>query len=485
MRTAIVGGGIGGLITALLLSKRGFSVDIFEKENKLGGRLAFVEKDGYKIDEGPTIVLLPLMLERILDEAGISASQYELIRCDPLYDIHFPDGTTYTKKATEKDQLEEISRLFPGEEQNYRRFMTELKKRFELGSKAFLEKTFVNKRDFWTWQNIKALKKMDANKSMRKFVSTYFRDERLVDAYSLQSLYIGGNPYSAPAIYSLVPYSEHAHGIYYVKGGYASLVPLLEKALIEQGVNIHLNKAVQELSISGDKTEGVIVDEKLYPFDQVVLNGDFPNMAKIARKKEKKYVPSSSCLLLYLGLKRKYDHHNVHQYFMGNDLAKHMEAVFKHKTIPEDPAIYTFNPSVIDPSLAPEGKSVLYALIPVPSGGHIDWSNQQDFVDGIIRTLEEKGFEELRKKIEWVKVRTPNDAQAFGLYEGGSFGIAPELFQSGVFRPQYQPYEYKNVFAVGASIHPGGGVPIVMQGAKMLADHLIEQSSVQTVAKLS
>ncbi len=98
---------------------------------------------------------------------------------------------------------------------------------------------------------------------------------------------------------------------------------------------------------------------------------------------------------------------------MGNDLAKHMEAVFKHKTIPEDPAIYTFNPSVIDPSLAPEGKSVLYALVPVPSGGHIDWSNQQDFVDGIIRTLEEKGFEELRKEIEWVKVRTPNDAQAF------------------------------------------------------------------------
>jgi phytoene dehydrogenase-like protein len=339
MRTATVGGGIGGLITALLLSKRGFSVDIFEKENKLGGRLAFVEKDGYKIDEGPTIVLLPLMLERILEEAGISASQYELIRCDPLYVIHFPDGTTYTKKANEKDQLEEISRLFPGEEQNYRRFMTELKKRFELGSKAFLEKTFVNKRDFWTWQNIKALKKMNANKSIRKFVSTYFHDERLVDAYSLQSLYIGGNPYSAP--------------------------------------------------------------------------------------------------------------------------------------------------SIIDPSLAPEGKSVLYALVPVPSGGHIDWSNQQDFVDRVIRTLEEKGFEELRKEIEWVKVRTPNDAQAFGLYEGGSFGIAPELFQSGVFRPQYKPYEYKNVFAVGASIHPGGGVPIVMQGAKMLADHLIEQSSIQTVAKLS
>lgn len=170
---------------------------------------------------------------------------------------------------------------------------------------------------------------------------------------------------------------------------------------------------------------------------------------------------------------------------MGNDLAKHMEAVFKHKAIPEDPAIYTFNPSIMDPSLAPEGKSVLYALVPVPSGSHIDWSNQQDFVDGIIRTLEEKGFGEARKEIEWVKVRTPNDAQAFGLYEGGSFGIAPELFQSGVFRPQYQPYEYKNVFAVGASIHPGGGVPIVMQGAKMLADHLIEQSSIQTVAKLS
>ncbi|AQX55854.1 hypothetical protein BC359_17050 [Priestia flexa] len=169
-------------------------------------------------DEGPTIVLLPKMLTTILEEAGISSNQYELIQCDPLYKIHFADGTTYTKRATEEEQFCEIERSFPGESENYKRFMVDMKKRFEVGEKAFSQKSFVNKWDFWTWQNVKFLKQLNANQSMHKFVSRYFNDQRLASAYALQSLYIGGNPYSSPAIYSLIPYSEHAHGIFYVKG---------------------------------------------------------------------------------------------------------------------------------------------------------------------------------------------------------------------------------------------------------------------------
>lgn len=484
MKIGIVGGGIGGLTTALLLAKQGFQIDIFEKENRLGGRLAFVKHNDYRIDEGPTIVLLPKMLTTILEEAGISSDQYELIQCDPLYKIHFADGTTYTKKAKEEDQLREIERSFPGESENYKRFMIDMKKRFEVGEKAFLQKSFVNKWDFWTWQNVKFLKQLNANQSMHKFVSRYFNDERLASAYALQSLYIGGNPYSSPAIYSLIPYSEHAHGIFYVKGGYASLVPVLEKALKKAGVQIHLNAPVDELIIEENEAKGLKVRGEINEFDSVILNDDFPSMAKVSKVKEKKYVPSSSCLLFYFGLNKRYAHSNIHQYFMGQDFNEHMDQVFKSKTVPTDPAIYTFYPSLIDDTLAPKGKGVLYALVPVPSGHNIDWDTESAFMDRIIDTLEQKGFPGLRQAIEWKQIRTPKDAYEFGLYEGGSFGIAPELFQSGVFRPQLQPYEYKNVYAVGASIHPGGGVPIVMQGAKLLADSLV-QASHQSFKKLS
>ncbi|MBM7702626.1 phytoene desaturase family protein [Metabacillus iocasae] len=477
MKVAIVGGGIGGLVTALLLTKQGIEVEIFEKEEKLGGRLAFTTHEDYRIDEGPTIVLLPHMLQEILAEAGISSSQYELIKCDPLYTINYLDGTTYTKHGSLEKQLEEIKQVFPGEETNFSRFMTEMKANFALGNQAFLQKTFAKKRDFWTWNNLKVLSKLNAHQSVNKYVSSHFKDERLEQAYSLQSLYIGGNPYTSPAIYSLVPYSEHEHGIYYVKGGYASLVEVIEEELQKRRVTIHLNCKVEEICFEDSKATGLIANQNKYLADAVVLNGDFPLMANLAKQKEKKYTPSSSCLLLYFGLKKRYTHGNVHQFFMGDSFKEHMNQVFTTKELPNDPAVYTFYPSLLDETLAPEGKSVLYTLIPVPSGDHIDWENQNEFIEKMIDQIEKRAFPGLRQEIEWMKVRTPSDARNFGLYEGGSFGIAPELFQSGVFRPQYRPYEYENVFAVGASIHPGGGVPIVMQGAKLLANHLIEEKN--------
>ncbi|WP_110114329.1 phytoene desaturase family protein [Bacillus sp. CGMCC 1.16541] len=479
MKVAIVGGGIGGLVTALLLTKKGIEVEIFEKEDKLGGRLAFTEHDTYRIDEGPTIVLLPHMLKEILEEAGISSSRYELIKCDPLYTINYLDGTTYTKHASLEKQIEEIRRVFPGEENHFAQFMTEMKEKFALGHRAFLQKTFAKKRDFWTWNNLKILSKLNAHQSVHKYVSSHFKDERLQQAYSLQSLYIGGNPYTSPAIYSLVPYSEHEHGIYYVKGGYASLVEVIQEELEKRQVKIHLNFKVEEVCFDGQVATGLIANGKVYSANSVVLNGDFPLMSKLTKQKEKTYTPSSSCLLFYFGLKRRYTHGNVHQFFMGSSFTKHMDEVFKTKELPTDPAFYTFYPSLLDDTLAPKGKSVLYTLVPVPSGDHIDWKQQGEFIERMIDQIEQRAFPGLREEIEWMKVRTPKDARDFGLYEGGSFGIAPELFQSGVFRPQYRPYDYENVFAVGASIHPGGGVPIVMQGAKLLANHLIEEAAKQ------
>jgi phytoene desaturase len=477
MKTAIIGGGVGGLVTALLLSKRGFQVDIFEKEERLGGRLAFVERDGYRIDEGPTIVLLPEMLMSILDEAGIGRDRYELIPCDPLYTLHFPDGSTYTKFADIQKQLKEIKQKFPGEEENFMKFLEEMNARFLAGKRAFLEKSFVRKRDFWTVRNMKTLWEMKAYQSVQAFTSSYFQDDRLRQAYALQTLYIGGNPLSAPAMYSLIPYSEHEHGIYYVKGGYASLIEVMEEELIARGVRIHKQNPVQAVQTEGNKAKGVTAAGRFIPFDAVVMNGEFPLMASLVQKKPKKYVPSSGCVLFYFGLNKKYEQGEVHQFFMGEDFQQHMKQVFSTKEVPTDPSFYTFYPSLIDPSLAPEGKSVLYVLVPVPSGTHINWEKETAFQERMLNEIERRAFPKLREAVEWMEVRTPKEAAQFGLYEGGSFGIAPAFLQSGVFRPQYKPFEYENVFAAGASVHPGGGIPVVMQGAKLLADYLIEEKS--------
>lgn len=479
MKIAIAGGGIGGLISALLLRKNGFDVTIFEKRNKLGGRLAFVEEQGYKIDEGPTIVLLPEMLTTILKEAGISSDQYELININPLYKLHFKDETSYTKYNSIERQIEEIRENFPGNEEGFQSFMKDMELRFHLGKSKFLEKSFHDKRTFWTRQNMQTLVQLKAYKSVNNSLKAYFQNEKIRQAYSLQTLYIGGNPIESPAIYSLISFSEHKHGIYYFKGGYASLISVIEKELVKQGVKVVTDANVDQIISNGEKADGLVVNGEMIHADAIVLNGDFPAASKLLAAESmppRNYTSSSSCVMLYFGLDKVYKDSHVHQFFMGSDFNQHMKEVFVTKEVPSDPSFYAFHPSVIDSSLAPEGHGVLYALIPVPSGSKINWKEQQAFIDRMIDQLEERGFPGLRKSIQWMKVRTPEDKMMEGLFQGGSFGIAPSLFQSGVFRPQVKPSKLSNVYAAGASIHPGGGVPIVMQGAKLMVSALLEDA---------
>ncbi|MEL3972142.1 phytoene desaturase family protein [Rossellomorea oryzaecorticis] len=478
MNTAIIGGGIGGLMSALLLSKQGVDVTIYEKEAQLGGRLAFVERDGYRIDQGPTIVLLPEMFQALLEEAGISRDRYELLLCDPLYSLQFPDGLTFTKYPDQDRHLEEMENVFPREVEGFRQFLKEGNERFQIGKRSFLEESFVSPFDFWKPGNLKSLFKLKPYQSVKALMAGYFQDERLQTIYALQSLYIGGNPFQSPAMYSLVSFAEHEYGIHYLKGGYASLVPILEEELRRRNVAIHLNCEVTDIPRKGKRVTGVRTKDGMQSYDSVVFNGDFPGVDPLMKRKQaRKYVPSSGCVLLYFGLNKVFDEVNVHHYVMGGSFSKHMRDVFDEKKIPDDPAIYTFHPSKIDESLAPEGKGVLYALIPVPSDTDIDWKNEKEWIDGLIDRLEKRAFPELRKAIEWMEVRTPQDAKQFGLHRGGSFGVAPTLLQSGVFRPQVKPYRIDNLYAVGASIHPGGGIPLVMQGARLLADQVLSDQT--------
>ncbi|MBP3951107.1 phytoene desaturase family protein [Bacillus suaedae] len=479
MKTAIIGGGIGGLITALYLRQQGDEVVIYEKDFQLGGRLAFVEHQGYRIDKGPTIVLLPDMIYTILEEVGIKRSEIELLRIDPLYKLNYPDGMDFYKWSDTEKQINEISRQFPGQENGFLTYLDQMKWRFDQGKSAFLDRSFVRKNDFFNPSTLKTLWKLKAYQTVREQVKQFFSHPRLQEAFSFQTLYIGGSPFRSPAMYSLVPFSEHYHGIWYVKGGYASIVSLLESKLRERGVTIMLGHEVTSLETSQSSCRGVWIDGQLAEADRFVLNGDFPLARKLVPKEQsnKSYTPSSACLLLYLGLSRPFEEADVHQFIMSDDFDKHMKDVFVDKQLPKDPSMYVFYPSKIDSSLAPHGKAVMYVLIPVPSGSNINWTKIDKYVDNRLDILENRGFKGIKAAIDWMEIRTPADAEQEGLYEGGSFGIAPTLTQSGVFRPQLRPFSYNNIYAVGASVHPGGGIPIVMQGAKLLADYLKDEKN--------
>lgn len=483
MNIGIVGGGIGAMTTALLLTKKGFDITIYEKEDRLGGRLAFEEGAKHKIDRGPTIVLLPDMLLEVLEEAGIDRSKVELIPCSPMYDIHFNDGTTFKKWQDTYKQYEEIRKVFPGEEENFPKYMKEMQVAYDLGKPAFLEKSFIRKRDFFTMKNLFTLSRLSAFKSVKRLTRKYFKDERLQHAFSLQTLYIGGAPHQSPGIYSLIPFAEHAFGIWYLKGGYASLVPILEKELMKRGVTIHKNTSVEKLIINDGICKGVRTNKKTLMHDAIIFNGEIPHLESMIetepyKNKSRAYTPSSGCVTVYLGTNKRWSGTSAHQFFLSEDFHSNMTDIFERNEIPEDPSFYVFSPTQLDEEAAPPGDSVLYFLIPVPSAGTFNWEHEtQRLVDQAIEKAESLKFTGLRDSITWKKVRTPLESKQDGLYEGGSFGLAPILKQSGVYRPQMIPYPVENLYAVGASVHPGGGIPIVMQGARLLANYLLKELS--------
>ncbi|NMI03978.1 phytoene desaturase [Paenibacillus sp. SZ31] len=482
-RAAIVGAGIGGLTSALLLNRQGWDVTVYERGSRVGGRIGYEQEGEYRIDQGPTIVLLPEMLLGIMEEAGVDRSKIELLRCDPLYRVHYHSGRVMTKMTSREEQTSEIERLFPGESRGFTRFMKDMDTLFPAGRAAFLERAFPRKRDFFTPSLMSLMGRLRAHKSVRKAVGDYFQHEELLDAYSLQSLYIGGSPFGTPGIYSLLPYAEHEYGIWMVKGGYAALPAILEQELISRGGRVVLNSEVTGLTIKNGVCEGIETAAGAENVDAVIYNGDFPHLSGFlgqspeGARKRKPYRPSSGCVLLYVGVDKTWEDATTHQFFLPPSLEGSLQEVFNQRRIPAKSSFYVFNPVALDETAAPQGQSVLYFLIPVPDAEGVDWDQESEaLAERVLDEAEQRGFPGLRAAIKWKKVRTPADAERDGLYGGGSFGIAPVLFQSGVYRPQPKPFpNIQGLYAAGASVHPGGGVPIVMQSARMAVNQLMKE----------
>ncbi|MCD1261029.1 phytoene desaturase [Paenibacillus athensensis] len=478
----IAGGGIGGMTAALLLAGDGHAVTLHERSSRLGGRLRYEQFGRFRIDQGPTIVLLPELLLGLLEEAGVRLDRLELLPCDPMYRIHYGDGAVFEKWSDPERQLAEIARLFPGEENGFRRYMRDHDRAFPEGKRAFLDRPFLHARRALTPQSVRLLLRMRAYRSVRARAASYFRDPRLIDAFSLQTLYIGGGPHRTPALYGFIPYAEHRYGVWYLKGGYAGLVAELSAALERRGVTVKLGSEVTGIRVADGRARGLETADGFEPYDAVVFNGEAPLLPKLlpahVRAPKRRFTPSSGCLLLYIGASRRWPEAAVHQFVLPADFDAGMRRLFAEGVIPEQPSYYLFNPAAIDPESAPSGESALYLMIPAPPANAPMWAESDikqridALLDAVLADAERKLLPGLRSAIVERKVRTPFDAEAIGLYQGGSFGIAPTAAQSGPLRPQLKPLPIERLYAVGASTHPGGGVPIVMQGAKLLAEHI-------------
>ncbi|HEX5398108.1 MAG TPA: phytoene desaturase family protein [Verrucomicrobiae bacterium] len=491
----VVGAGPGGLTAAMLLAARGFKVTVFEKEARAGGRNAAIVRNGYKFDTGPTFLMMKFILDEVFEEAGRHINDYlNCIKLEPMYRLQFEDVRLEPTTAREA-MLQQLDAHFPGNRDGYDKFMAVEKRRFHLMYPC-LQKDYATIRQYFTRDLLKALPNLSLGRSLLDVLGDYFKEDKLKLSFTFQSKYLGMSAWDCPGAFAILPYVEHAFGVYHVMGGLSEISEAMAKICGEFGVDLRLATPVKQLMLEGRAVRGVeLADGEQIPADETVLNADFGYAMKqlVPPGVLKKYSPenvdrreySCSTFMLYLGLDKIYDlpHHTI---FFAGDYKGNISDIFQRKVLSDDLSFYVRNASITDPSLAPPGQSAVYVLVPVPNRtARIDWSKETSaFRDRVIGAMEKRGgMTDLRNHIREEIVFTPQTWQDMNIQFGATFNLAHSLNQMLYFRPRNKFEELDNCYLVGGGTHPGSGLPTIYESGRIAANLISRRHGVQFVSK--
>ncbi len=488
-RIAVVGAGMGSLAAAIRLQAQGFEVEVFEKNDQLGGRMGRLEGEGFTFDTGPSLLLMTDTYRDLFRSAGRDLDDYvNLIPLDANYRVNFGDGDSMTIQRKLPELINELERIEPGVTPRFYRFLEDACYKYRLGRKEFVERDFDRAQDFFGLRNLRLLLKTNAVGNYYKNVSKFFRTDKLRQAFSLQTMYLGLSPFRAPAVYSLLPYTELAEdGLWFPEGGMYALVEAMERLATELGVKFHLNSPVEEVTVTKERAQGVRVNGEEYAADAVLVGADLPYAYRSllpnsadkdfkGRRKREELEYTASAFMLYLGMDHKLENMLHHNFYLSSEYKENFDAIFQERRLPDDPSFYAVVPSKTEPRMAPEDNDALFVLVPVPHlGPNVDWKRDgAAFKEKVYGMLEERcGIENIRDHIVYEKVRTPEDwLTDYNLEEGAAFGIGHGIFQVGYFRPPMVSENIESLYFVGASTRPGTGVPLVTIGAKLVSERI-------------
>jgi phytoene desaturase len=500
-RAIVIGSGFGGLAAAIRLQAAGWQVTLIEARSQPGGRAGQIQDAGFTFDTGPTIITAPHLLADLWALAGRDLhADVDLVPLRPYYQIRFRDGTTFdygppggdahTAEAPACAYVSaaevEIARLSPTDLPGYRRFMADTE---QIYRRAFEQ---LGRQPFHRWQDfarvVPELVRLGAQRSVYSFVSGYVRNEHLRTILSFHPLFLGGNPFRASAIYSIVPYLEQRGGVWFARGGMHALVKSLVRLFEGLGGEIRCGEPVERISVRGGRARGVVLagGQELRA-EVVVSNADVattydrlvpaPYRRRHTGRHLDRFSYSMSCFLLYLGVDRQYPHLRHHTILMPRDYRGVVEAIFGGRLREDDLAVYLHAPTRTDPALAPPGCESLYALVPVPNlAGGPDWTRDADRLrERVIRLLEEElGLDDLARHIVVEHRFTPLDFRdRLASHLGAAFSIEPTLWQSAYLRPHNRSEHLPGLYLAGAGTHPGAGVPAVLLSAEITANLIL------------
>ncbi len=486
-KVAVVGAGPGGLAAAILLARSGVDVTVIEKRSQVGGRTSTIERDGFRFDTGPTFFLYPRVLREIFLAAGFDLeAEIPMVRLDPQYRLVYGSGGELLATPDVERMTREIAKLSPHDAQGFHRFLAENRQKLEKFV-PFLETPFESWRDLVHPDMLRLLPLLRPWRSLDSDLHSYFDDERIRLSFSFQSKYLGMSPFSCPSLFSILSFLEYEHGVFHPIGGCGSVTEAMARVARSLGVRILLDEPVEELLFQGRKATGVRTAERTIAADSVVVNADFadamrrmvPNhlRRKWTDKKIEKKRFSCSTFMMYLGIEGTYDEVSHHTIYLAKDYRQGLRDIEENHVLSDDPSFYVQNACVTDPTLAPPGMSTLYTLLPVTHDtGSVDWPKEQKRFRALaIEQMEKIGITDVERRIRTEKILTPQAwGEEYGLYRGATFAMSHSLRQMLHMRPHNRFEDLESVYLVGGGTHPGSGLPVIFESARITSRLLLE-----------
>lgn len=486
-RVVVIGAGLGGLSAAISLACEGFAVTLLEKNAQVGGKLNVLQKDGFTFDLGPSILTMPHIFRRLFEQAGKRLEDYlEIQKVEPHWRNFFADGTVFDLSSDPATMRNELMKLDERSVAEFERFMTYSKKLGETTERGYFAKGLDSFTELVGHYGVaRSLLDFDVFRSMDQGVRRFVSNPKLVDVLNYFIKYVGSSPYDAPALLNLLPYIQFEYGLWYVKGGMYGLANAMQILARELGVEIRVDCEVERIETSQGRASLVRLTEgETLPADIVVSNMEvIPAGRRLLRRSErqlkslKRFAPSCSGLVMHLGVDRLYPQLAHHNFFYSEQPKRHFRAAFHEHRLSEDPTLYLVAPVKSDPGQAPAGCEIIKVLPHIP---HLDPERplqREDYLafrERVLDKLENMGLTDLRQHIVCEETWTPLDIEAnYYSNQGSIYGVVSDRFKNLGFKAPQRDRDLNNLYYVGGSVNPGGGMPMVTLSGLLVRDKIM------------